>query len=142
MDGRLVQSGKALSGVKVLDLTQFEAGTMVTQTLAWLGADVIKIEEPKRGDQGRFIPTGLPGADLPGADSHYFILLNCNKRSTTVNLRDERGKQLLRDMIPQADVFIENFAPGVIERLGFSYEQVSDMNPGIVYAQIKGLRPR
>src|SRR5512147_466405 len=111
--------GNALEGVKVLDLTQFEAGTSVTQALAWYGADVIKIEEPTKGDQGRRAST-----DRPGADSHYFIVLNCNKRSVTLNLRDERGKELLRRMIPQADVFVENYAPGAIERLGFSYEQV------------------
>ena len=135
------RSPNALHGVRVLDLTQFEAGTMVTQTLAWLGADVVKIEEPTRGDQGRFTVTGVPGMDIPGVDSHYFILLNCNKRSATLNLRDARGKQLLRQMIPKADVFIENFAPGAIERLGFAYEQVRAINPGIIYAQIKGFAP-
>ncbi len=141
MDATAAHLGKSLSGVKILDFTQFEAGTMVTQTLAWLGADVIKIEEPTRGDQGRFIPTGVPGADVPGVDSHYFILLNCNKRSVTLNLRSEQGKEMLRRMIPKADVFIENFAPGAIERLGFSYEEVSALNPGIIYTQIKGFAP-
>ena len=102
--------GKALEGLKVLDLTQFEAGTSATQALAWYGADVIKIEEPTQGEQGRISST-----DVLGVDSHYFILLNSNKRSATLNLRDERGKQLLRQMIPQADLFIENFAPGTIE---------------------------
>ena len=124
--------GKALDGVKVLDLTQFEAGTSTTQILAWLGADVIKIEEPTQGDQGRRTFTS------PGLDSYYFLLLNNNKRSVTLNLRHEQGKQMLRQMIPLADVFIENFAPGVIERLGFSYEQVRALNPRIIYAQIKG----
>ncbi len=125
-------SGKALDGVKVLDLTQFEAGTSVTQIMAWLGADVIKIEEPTQGDQGRRI------ASTPGKDSYYFLLLNCNKRSVTLNLRDERGKAMLRRMIPKADIFIENFSPGAIDRLGFSYADVSALNPRIVYAQIKG----
>jgi formyl-CoA transferase len=78
---------------------------------------------------------------MPGADSHYFLLLNANKRSITCNLKSERGKALLRAMIPQADVFIENFAPGVIERLGFGYDQVSGLNPRIVYATIKGFAP-
>ncbi|MGH6897811.1 MAG: CoA transferase [Geminicoccaceae bacterium] len=126
----------ALAGVKVLDLTQFEAGTSATETLAWLGADVIKVENPLGGEQGRSAST-----DLPGADSHYFMLLNANKRSITCNLKSERGKALLRAMIPQADVFIENFAPGVIERLGFGYDEVSRLNPRVVYATIKGFGP-
>ena len=126
----------ALVGVKVLDLTQFEAGTSATETLAWLGADVIKVENPQGGEQGRYSST-----DRPGADSHYFLLLNANKRSITCNLKSERGKALLRAMIPQADVFIENFAPGVIERLGFGYDEVSRLNPRIVYATIKGFAP-
>jgi formyl-CoA transferase len=126
----------ALAGVKVLDLTQFEAGTSATETLAWLGADVIKVENPQGGEQGRHAST-----DMPGADSHYFLLLNANKRSITCNLKSERGKALLRAMIPKADVFIENFAPGVIERLGFAYDEVSRINPRVVYATIKGFGP-
>jgi formyl-CoA transferase len=123
----------ALGGVRVLDLTQFEAGTSVTETLAWLGADVIKVENPAGGEQGR-----SASADLPGADSYYFMLLNANKRSITLNLKTPRGQQILRDMIPQADIFIENFAPGAIERLGFGYDEVTRLNPRIIYAQIKG----
>ena len=126
----------ALAGVKVLDLTQFEAGTSATETLAWLGADVIKVENPAGGEQGRYA-----SRDRPDADSYYFLLLNANKRSITCNLKSERGKALLRRMIPQADVFIENFAPGVMERLGFGYDAVSRINPGIVYATIKGFGP-
>jgi formyl-CoA transferase len=123
----------ALAGIKVIDLTQFEAGTAVTETLAWLGADVIKIEPPNGGEQGRSAST-----DSPGVDSFYFLLLNANKRSVTLNLKHERGKDMLRRMIAQADVFIENFAPGAIERLGFSYEAVRALNPRIIYAQVKG----
>jgi formyl-CoA transferase len=123
----------ALSGVRVIDLTQFEAGTSCTETLAWLGADVIKVEEPESGDQGRQL-----GNEPPGVDSYYFLLLNANKRSVTCNLKSERGKTLLRALIEQSDVFIENFAPGVIERLGFSYDEVVRVNPRIIYAQIKG----
>ena len=126
----------ALAGVKVLDLTQFEAGTSATETLAWLGADVIKVENPQGGEQGRYA-----SRDRPDADSYYFLLLNANKRSITCNLKSERGKALLRAMIPQADVFIENFAPGVTERLGFGYDAVSRLNPKIVYATIKGFGP-
>jgi formyl-CoA transferase len=123
----------ALAGVRVIDLTQFEAGTSCTETLAWLGADVIKVEQPGSGDQGRQL-----SADQPGADSYYFMLLNANKRSVTCNLKDERGKALLRALIEHGDVFVENFAPGAIERLGFSYEEVTRINPRIIYAQIKG----
>ena len=126
----------ALAGVKVVDLTQFEAGTSCTETLAWLGADVVKVEEPTRGDQGRHAST-----DRPGVDSYYFMLLNANKRSVTCNLKEERGRAVLRELIERGDVFIENFGPGVIERLGFGYEVVRDINPRIVYAQIKGFAP-
>jgi formyl-CoA transferase len=129
-------SKAALAGVKVIDLTQFEAGTSCTETLAWLGAEVIKVEEPTKGDQGRRAST-----DRPGVDSYYFMLLNANKRSVTANLKDERGKQILRDLIQQGDVFVENFGPGVIERLGFGYDEVKQINPKIIYAQIKGFAP-
>ena len=130
------RASPALAGVKVVDMTQFEAGTSCTETLAWLGADVVKVEEPTRGDQGRHAST-----DRPGVDSYYFMLLNANKRSVTCNLKDERGRAVLRDLIEQGDVFIENFGPGVIERLGFGYEVVREINPRIVYAQIKGFAP-
>jgi formyl-CoA transferase len=123
----------ALVGVRVIDLTQFEAGTSCTETLAWLGADVIKVEPPGAGDQGRLLTS-----DQAGVDSFYFLLLNANKRSVTCNLKDERGKALLRALIAQGDVFIENFAPGAIERLGFDYDKVAQINPRIIYAQIKG----
>ena len=116
----------ALAGVKVVDLTQFEAGTSCTETLAWLGADVVKVEEPTQGDQGRRAST-----DKPGVDSYYFMLLNANKRSVTCNLKDERGRALLRKLIEVGDVFIENFGPGTIERLGFGYETVKQINPKI-----------
>jgi formyl-CoA transferase len=123
----------ALAGVRVVDLTQFEAGTSCTETLAWLGAEVIKVEEPTRGDQGRGAST-----EQAGVDSYYFLLLNANKRSVTCNLKTARGREILCSLIEQADVFVENFGPGVIERLGFDYETVSRVNPRIVYAQIKG----
>src|SRR6266849_6530713 len=123
----------ALAGVRVVDLTQFEAGTSCTETLAWLGADVIKVEEPKHGDQGR-----SASSELPGTDSFYFLLLNANKRSVTCNLKHPKGRELLCRLIETADVFVENFGPGVIERLGFGYEDVKRVNPRIIYAQIKG----
>jgi formyl-CoA transferase len=126
----------ALHGVRILDLTQFEAGTSCTQSLAWLGADVIKVEEPTSGEQGR-----RASADRADADSFYFMYLNSNKRSVTANLKQEKGKEILRSLIANADVFIENFAPGVIERLGFGYDDVRRINPRIIYAQIKGFPP-
>jgi formyl-CoA transferase len=128
-----MQPEPALAGVRVIDLTQFEAGTSCTESLAWLGADVIKVERPEGGDQGRYLST-----DRAGVDSYYFMLLNANKRSVTCNLQDERGKALLRALIQHGDVLVENFAPGAIERLGFSYAEVSRINPRIIYTQIKG----
>lgn len=125
--------GAALAGIRVVDFTQFESGTACTQALAWLGAEVIKIERPGSGEQGR-----AAGTDVPGLDSHYFLLLNANKRSVTVDLRDPRGKQLVVDLVRESDIVIENFAPGAMERLGFSYEQVREINPRAIYAEIKG----
>jgi len=122
----------ALDDITVLDFTQFEAGTVCTQTLAWLGAEVIKIEPPG-GEQGRFV-----SRDREDADAYGFLILNCNKKSVTINAKHPRGKELIRKLIEKADVFIENFAPGVIERLGFGYEAVREINPRIIYAQIKG----
>jgi formyl-CoA transferase len=130
------QTTAALSGVRVIDLTQFEAGTSCTESLAWLGADVIKVEPPGGGDQGRRL-----SSEAPGADSYYFLLLNANKRSVTLNLKDERGKEILCELIRRGDVFVENYGPGVIERLGFGYDDVKKINPQIVYAQIKGFAP-
>jgi formyl-CoA transferase len=137
VDGRTNgHANAALSGVKIIDLTQFEAGTSCTEALAWLGADVIKVEPPLTGDQGRRL---MAGADTK--DAYYFLILNANKRSVTLNLKHERGKEILREMIRQGDVFVENYGPGVIERLGFGYDEVRKINPRIIYAQIKGFAP-
>lgn len=125
-----------MEGIKVLDLTQFEAGTSCTETLAWLGADVIKVEEPLKGEQGRGSST-----DIKGVDSYYFMLLNANKRSVTCNLKHEKGRAMFRSMLEQADVVIENFGRGVIERLGFGWEEIQKINPRIIFAQIKGFAP-
>lgn len=124
---------KALSNMKVLDLTQFEAGTSATLMLAFMGADVIKIEQPGKGDPGRFLRT-----ETPGVDAHYFLLLNANKRSVTLDLKSDEGKAIFLEMVKQADVVVENMAPGTIERLGLGYEDVKQVNPGIIFASIKG----
>lgn len=128
--------GAALEGVRVLDLTQFEAGPSCTEALAWLGADVVKLEEPKRGEPGRWSFT-----DKPGADANYFIYFNLNKRAITCNLKEQAGKDLLVRLIEQADVVIENMAPGTFARLGFDYERLSAINPKVIFAQIKGFAP-
>ena len=122
-----------LTGVRVLDLTQFEAGTSCTEALAWLGADVVKVENPVGGDPGR-----RTGATTPHRDDPYFLNYNSNKRSITVNLKSPRGLEIVKDLACKADVFMENFAPGAIERLGLGYDVVSKLNPGIIYGQIKG----
>jgi len=127
MDGNAVPPN-CLSGIRVLDLTQFEAGTSCTEALAWMGAEVVKVENPKGGEAGRI---GMP-------DPYYFMAYNANKKSITVNLKSERGLALVKEMAKQADVFTENFAPGAVERLGLGYDVVSALNPRIIYAQVKG----
>ena len=124
---------KFLSGVKIVDFTQFEAGPSCTEALAWLGADVVKIENPRMGDPGRRLRPGQPDND-----PYYFHVFNANKRSITVNLKSPKGLDLVKDLLRQADVTIENFAPGAIERLGLGYDVVKAINPGIIYAQVKG----
>ncbi|MBV9858975.1 MAG: CoA transferase [Alphaproteobacteria bacterium] len=123
-----------LNGVRVVDLTQFEAGPTCTEALAWLGAEVVKIENPKGGDPGRQV-TGIAAN---ASDSFYFKILNANKKSAAVNLKTERGIQLVKELVKKADVFIENMAPGTIEKLGLGYDVLKALNPGIIYCQVKG----
>ena len=118
-----------LAGIRVLDLTQFEAGTTCTEALAWMGADIAKVEPP-RGEAGR---TGF-------GDAYYFMMYNANKRSLTVNLKAERGLALVKEMVKKADVFTENFAPGAVERLGLGYDVVSAINPEHHLCPGQGLR--
>jgi crotonobetainyl-CoA:carnitine CoA-transferase CaiB-like acyl-CoA transferase len=122
-----------LQGIKVVDFSQFEAGPSCTETLAWMGADVVKIENPGRGDPGRRLRP-----NQPDDDPYYFHMFNANKKSATLNLKSAKGLDLAKDMIRAADVMIENFAPGTIERLGLSYDVVKELNPSIIYAQVKG----
>ena len=126
----------ALHGVKVLDLTQFEAGPSCTEALAWMGAEVVKVEEPKRGEPGRW-----SFSDEPDMDANYFLYFNLNKRSITCNLKDDEGKALLAKLIESVDVVIENMAPGTFARLGFDYQRLSAINPRVIFAQIKGFAP-
>ena len=126
----------ALSGVTVVDLSQFEAGPSCTEALAWHGADVIKVEAPWGGDPGRRAMT-----DRFDMDSLYFILLNANKKSVTCNLKDDAGREVLRRLVEKADVVVENFGPGVIEKLGFGWERIHAINPRCIFAQIKGFAP-
>jgi len=118
----------ALDGLRVLDMTQYEAGTSCTQALAWLGADVVKVERPDGGDPGR-------GA---GGDAEYFVVWNSNKRSVAIDLRSADGRALFMRMVPKYDVFVENYGPGVIERLDIGYEAMKAVKPDIIYARIKG----
>src|SRR6201999_221561 len=114
---------KALDGVRVLDMTHVQAGPVCTQLLAWMGADVIKIEVPGRGDvtRGQL-------RDLPDVDSLYFTMLNCNKRSITLNMKDEQGREIFTKLVFDADVVVENFGPGVMDRFGFTWERLHELN--------------
>ena len=124
---------KALEGVRILDMTHVQSGPSCTQILGFLGADVIKLEPPGRGD----ITRGQL-RDLPDADSLYFTMLNCNKRSITLNLKSAQGKTIFTELLKTSDVVVENFGPGVLDRLGFPWEAIQTINPRAVYASIKG----
>ncbi len=128
--------GKALEGVRVLDMTHVQSGPTCTQILAWFGADVIKVERPGEGD-----PTRGQLRDIPGVDSLYFTMLNANKRAITLNPKTPAGKQIFSKLIESCDVIVENFAPGAIDRMGFPWEKIQELNPRMIYASIKGFGP-
>lgn len=127
---------KALEGVKILDFTHVQSGPTCTQLLAWFGADVIKVERPGVGDATR-----KQLVDVPGADSLYFTMLNHNKRSIELNSKNETGKEVLTRLIQTCDVLVENFAPGALDRMGFSWERIQEINPRIIMASVKGFGP-
>jgi formyl-CoA transferase len=124
---------KALEGVRVLDMTHVQSGPSSTQLLAWLGADVVKLEAPGRGDITR-----QQLRDKPGVDSLYFTMLNCNKRSITLNMKSDEGKEIFADLVKTSDILVENFGPGVVDRFGFTWERLQELNPQLIYASIKG----
>src|SRR5437899_3864985 len=124
---------QALDGIRVIDMTHNQAGPACAQILAFLGADVIKLEEPKGGDVSR-----RNMRDKPDSDSLFFLLFNANKRSLTLNLKTGRGKELFKQVIAQSDVLLENFGPGALDRLGLGWKVLSEINPRLVYATIKG----
>ena len=122
-----------LKGIKVIDWTQVQSGPSCTQMLAWLGADVIKIERTGVGD-----PTRTELLDKPGLDGLYFLQLNCNKRSIELDMKTPEGKEVLTRLLKSADIFVENLHPGAVAKLGFSWEEVHKINPRVIYGTIKG----
>jgi formyl-CoA transferase len=127
---------KALDGVRILDFTHVQSGPTCTQLLAWFGADVIKVERAGEGDATRG-----QLRDMPDADSLYFTMLNHNKRSITLDTKKPAGKEVLETLIKQCDVMVENFAPGALERMGFGWERIQELNPRMIVASVKGFGP-
>lgn len=130
------QAGKALTGVRILDFTHVQSGPTCTQLLAWLGADVIKVERPGVGDitRGQLV-------DVKGADSLYFTMLNHNKRSITIDSKHPQGKRVLDGLIKVCDVLVENFAPGALDRMGLTWDYIHKLNPRMIVASVKGFGP-
>ncbi|MHB8475602.1 MAG: formyl-CoA transferase [Steroidobacteraceae bacterium] len=128
--------GKALDGVRILDFTHVQSGPTCTQLLAWFGADVIKIERAGAGDITR-----EQLRDIPNVDSLYFTMLNHNKRSVTLDTKSESGRQVLEKLVKHCDVLVENFAPGALDRMGFTWERIQELNPRMIMASVKGFGP-
>ena len=127
---------KALEGIRILDMTHVQSGPTCTQLLGWFGADVIKVERPGVGDATRG-----QLRDIPNVDSLYFTMLNHNKRSVTLNTKNDGGKEIFKKLIKHCDVMVENFAPGAIDRMGFPWEKIQEINPRMIYASVKGFGP-
>ncbi|HXQ23688.1 MAG TPA: formyl-CoA transferase [Candidatus Acidoferrales bacterium] len=128
--------GKALDGVRILDFTHVQSGPTFTQLLAWFGADVIKVEKSGAGDITR-----EQLRDIPGVDSLYFTMLNHNKRSVTLDTKSEQGKKVLEKLVKHCDVLVENFAPGALDRMGFTWQRIQQLNPHMIVASVKGFGP-
>ena len=124
---------KPLEGIKIIDFTHVQAGPACTQLLAWFGADVIKVERPGAGDVTR-----SQLRDIPGVDALYFTMLNSNKRSLTLDTKKPEGKEILTKLIKESDVLVENFGPGALDRMGFTWEHIKELNPGMIVASVKG----
>ncbi|MSQ56390.1 MAG: formyl-CoA transferase [Limnohabitans sp.] len=127
---------KALDGVRILDFTHVQSGPTCTQLLGWLGADVIKVERAGEGDATR-----VQLRDIPDVDSLYFTMLNHNKRSITLDTKNPKGKEILNTLIKTCDVLVENFAPGALDRMGFTWERIQELNPRMIVASVKGFGP-
>ena len=127
---------KALEGVKILDFTHVQSGPTCTQLLAWLGADVIKVERPGVGDATR-----QQLQDIEGVDSLYFTMLNHNKRSITLDSKNKQGKEVLERLVKTCDILVENFAPGALDRMGLTWARIQELNPRMIYASVKGFGP-
>lgn len=121
-----------LSGYRVLDMTQFESGTVCTETLAWLGAEVLKVERPVKGEPWTLFP------GKPGSSTYGFLVMNMNKKSITCNAKSPEGLQLLKDLVAKCDVIVENMGPGSMNNLGLTYEACKEINPTIIYVSLKG----
>jgi formyl-CoA transferase len=124
---------KPLEGIKIIDFTHVQAGPACTQLLAWFGADVIKVERPGSGDVTR-----NQLRDIPDADALYFTMLNSNKKSLTLDTKKPEGKEVLEKLIRESDVLVENFGPGALDRMGFSWERLNELNPKMIVASVKG----
>jgi formyl-CoA transferase len=132
MDMKEFAMSTALDGIRVIDMTHNQAGPACAQILGFLGADVIKLEEPKAGDVAR---RNMADSD---DDSLFFLILNANKRSLTLDLKSDEGKALFKKLVAESDVLTENFSPGALARLGLGYDVLKEINPGLIYATIKG----
>lgn len=130
---KATQDTAPLKGITVIDWTQVQSGPSCTQMLAWMGADVIKVEKVQGGD-----PTRNEMNDVDGSYSLYFLQLNANKKSITLNMRDPEGKKILAELLKKADVFVENIGPGDVEKLGFGWNDVHAINPRLIMASLKG----